>query len=239
MATIEKTVADKVEKLLNLKDHAETTENEMNSAMNAIQRLLSANNITEVEMTDYINSRTNFQDEYVSMGSRKPPRWKSSLAYQLAPYFFCASYNSYGGNVCITGMDEDKRTFVNLLNYLWSTIEMLAIKSFEEHDGYENGRTYKNNFCRGCMQRVVVRMKEEKAKILTNHLENCEEKGMVRYDPYDENAKKIKSHYKTTGIRLSTMSPSKSKHSSAGYGSGYKAGAKIGLNGNGALPSPK
>ena len=119
------------------------------------------------------------------------------------------------------------------------TIEGLEDEAFRAYKGFEKGRSYRNWFKKGCCDRIVSRMKEENLSIIENHYVQCEEKGIVRYDPYKETTEKIKAHQKAKGIKLRTLTPSKSQYSRVGYGSGYKAGGRVGLNTNPALPGRK
>jgi hypothetical protein len=233
--TIPDHLVDKVEKILALRD-SNTTEGEIQAAVGAISRLLAKNNITHEEMSTFIESRRGFQKESLKAGKRNMPRWKSGFAYRIAPYFFCASYSSWGGNIMVTGKKDDREAFIKLLGYIFETIDLLAIKAIKEYTGWEHGKTYGNNFRIGCCERLIQRINEENAKVLEQHTEVCSEKGIVAYDPYKENTKKIKEFYEANGIKLRSSAPSASQYSRAGYSKGFEAGNNIGLNTNASLP---
>lgn len=234
MMNIPEHLADKVEKILALRD-SNTTEGEIQAAVGALTRLLAKHNITHEEMSTFIASRNGFDSDRLKVGQRNLPRWKTTLAYRIAPYFFCATYSSWGGKIVVTGKKNDRESFIKLLGYLFDTIESLAKKAVNEYSGYEHGKTYGNNFRVGCCERIIERLNIENAKILENHDKICEEKGIVAYDPYEENTKKIDEHYKTKGIKLRSSPVSRSAYSRAGYGRGYEAGGNIGLSTNPAL----
>ena len=133
-------LADKVEKILALRD-SNTTEGEIQAAVGALTRLLAKHNLTHGDMADFIESRRGFKQENMQLGKRSLPRWKSHLAYNIASYFFCATYCSWGGKIVVTGKKEDRESFIKLLGYIFETIDLLAKKAIKEYEGYESPET--------------------------------------------------------------------------------------------------
>lgn len=229
MNDVPETVINRIAKLLALSKSE--NENEAASSMALAQNLLAKYqlDITDIQIEEKIDQ----EDFYINDNDRKKiSSWQSILLNGISENNFCYVYRS--GNIMkLIGKKSARHIVLVMFSYLISVIDNATEKAFQEYTGWEHGKTFKNSFRMGMVDRIITRLRQEAQKIAQEAKLNSKE--IIPVDPYEEAKKANVAWIKSNGIHL--RAASSSFRSGAGYNAGRSAGDKVSLSRNNALLS--
>lgn len=227
MNDVPENVISRISKLL---ARAESeNEHEASVSMAFAQNLLAK---YQLSLSD-INVEERIDGEYISLndGDRaKISKWKSILLHGLAQHNFCYTYRS-GTVARLIGRQSARHAVLVMYNYLVSVIDNATEKAWSEYNGWEHGKTYKNSFRRGMVNRIITRLQMEAQKVAQEAKANSKE--IVPVNPYVKANTDNLNWIKSQGVKL--RSASDSFRSGAGYNAGRSAGDNVSLSRSSSL----
>lgn len=172
---------------------------------------------------------------YTEEGRRQT--WRGMLAATICSYNACACY--YSGNALIL---IGRPTDVATVRYLYAYCAREIVR-FVEEQGPGHGRTWYNNYRRGCVTGIATVLGTQQRE-LRNAMRTEVSTGMrdggtaivkvnAAITKFDDRAKETQAWVKKN-LKLK-MSYSSSKHDAGAYERGVKDGGKINLGGGKAL----
>jgi len=238
-------ILEKIKKLLRLAQ----SDNEHESALAAAkaQELMDRHQIEQAMLEadaqeepdeDIVDFRDP-DDALDSFGGKKPT-WKGILSGVLARHNACGTYY-YGSRLNIVGRPTDVATVRYLYAYCVREIERFVVEKGPGH-----GRTWYNNYRRGCVD-AIGRTLDRQREVMRQDLqkEACAPGGesgrmaLVKVNDalakFDERRHETRAWIKEN-LKLGTARSSHSRHDSGAYKAGLADGAKINMgSGKGAL----
>lgn len=227
----EKTL-DKITKLLTRAKDTAANENEANVAMGFALDLLAKHNLS-VSDVDGVRKEETVDSCELDRSTKSKLAWETSLIRCICDTHFCFHYTC-GKKSIIVGKETNKKAVKMLYLYLVSVINDMADKAFEDYKGFEHGKTYKNSFKKGMVERISDRLEEQKRQIIQEVKGN---RDLVRVDPYEKAAEENANWLSGQGINLTYRTKYiRSGFSGAGYNKGLISGNAVGLQSGGSLP---